>query len=346
MGPCDTLEEMPPDEKRRAYHALARAVHGDHGALSKLHKAHGRWPAPGSHEGTDEAWKDLEKKGVGLVLADDPGYPASLREIPLFPWGLYHQGDLAPLALPAIAIVGTRKATDGARLLAREFAAAFARAGLTVVSGLAFGIDAAAHMGALQGEGPTVAVLANGLPQVYPAHHAELAREILRKGGALVSEYPPGEPPLPRRFLERNRIVSGLTRGIVVIEAPERSGSLATARFALEQNREVFVIPGPPKHPNYGGSHRLIREGAELVTSPEEVLRALGVEPSDPGAGSPPSEGEESIILAALARSSSPLTIDRIIELTHLEPHVALRTVSLLIIKKRLCESGGRYMVC
>ena len=177
----------------------------------------------------------------------------------------------------AIAIVGTRRATPDGKSTARRFAAELARAGIVIVSGLAFGVDAAAHEGCLDAEGKTVAVLACGLANIYPRNNEPLAKKILAQGGAIISEYPPDMPAYPSRFLERNRIVSGLSKGTLVIEAPERSGSLATARFALEQNRDVFVVPGPIAHPNFKGSHALIRQGAELVTTPEDILESYGI---------------------------------------------------------------------
>ena len=176
-----------------------------------------------------------------------------------------------------IAIVGTRRATPEGKIIAKRFARELTSYGIPIASGLAFGIDAAAHEECVATGGATIAVLAGGLDAIYPGSNAALAQKILARHGCIISEYPLGSPPLPYRFLERNRIISGISRGTLVVEAPENSGSLATARYALEANREVFVVPGSTLHPNFKGSHRLIRQGAELVTTPEEIFEAYGI---------------------------------------------------------------------
>ena len=213
------------------------------------------------------------------------------------------------------------------------------------MSGLAFGVDAAAHEGCLDAGGKTIAVLACGLANIYPKNNDVLAKKIVATGGTIISEYPPDMPAYKVRFLERNRIVSGLSKGALVIEAPERSGSLATARFAFEQNREVFVIPGPISHPNFRGSHALIRQGAELVTQPEDVLESCGItkekEAAMPFAGTP----EEKAVMQFLATCAVPADIDKITEATKLEPHIANQTVSFLLIKGAIKEVGPGYVI-
>src|SRR6185437_4258287 len=187
----------------------------------------------------------LEEHGVRIVLRESAEYPEALRHIAQPPFGLYVRGGPLPSMPSAIAIVGTRRADADGRTIARTFGRALAEAGLAIVSGLAFGIDAAAHEGCLDAAGKTVAVLAGGIDAIYPRAHELLAARILRAGGTITSEYPPGESAFGYRFIERNRIVSGLARGTVVIEAPASSGAMATARYAIEQDRDVFVVPGP-----------------------------------------------------------------------------------------------------
>ena len=206
-----------------------------------------------------------------IIRRGEPGYPPLLAEITDPPGRLHVRGSLP--AGPMIAIVGSRRATPYGRRAAERLAAELARAGLVVVSGLARGIDAAAHRGAMTGGGLTVAVLATGLDRIYPPEHAALAGEIAEHG-ALVTEAEAGTPPLPSRFPVRNRIISGLSRGLVVVEAAERSGALITARLALEQGRDVFAVPGSIENPLTAGTHALIRDGATLVHTTEDVLGA------------------------------------------------------------------------
>jgi len=228
----------------------------------------------------------LGKDGNHLLTIDDPAYPPLLHEIPDPPLVLYVRGDPGALCAPQLAIVGSRNPTEGGRRTARAFAAELAAAGLAVTSGLALGIDGAAHEGALAGGGRTVAVAGTGLDRVYPARHRELAERIAA-AGALVSELPTGVPPLPAHFPRRNRIVSALCVGTLVVEASLKSGSLITARLAAEQGREVFAIPGSIHSPLARGCHRLIRQGATLVESAGDVLAELapllGVTTTTPG---------------------------------------------------------------
>jgi DNA processing protein len=189
---------------------------------------------------------------------------------------LFVLGDPRKLAAPQLAMVGSRNASVGGRNTARLYAGYFARAGLTITSGLALGIDAASHLGALAGGGETVAVCGTGLDRVYPLEHVELAARI-RANGALVSEFPPGTPPLRANFPRRNRVVSGLSLGTLVIEAAVQSGSQSTARHARKQGRNVFAVPGSIASPLSAGCHQLIREGASLVGRPEDVLLELKI---------------------------------------------------------------------
>lgn len=220
-----------------------------------------------------------------MLCVFDDGYPAQLAHIPDPPLVLFYNGDLSCLDQRSIAIVGARRATAAGRETAEQMATAFAGLGVVVTSGLARGIDGAAHTGALAGNGKTIAVLGSGLGQLYPAINRNLAQRILKQGGLLLSEYPHQQPPLAFQFPERNRIISGLSEGVVVVEAGLRSGSLITARFALEQGRDVFVVPGPVTSLVSQGCHRLIRQGAELVTDASQVAESLQIDLPD---ASPP----------------------------------------------------------
>ncbi|HZT04700.1 MAG TPA: DNA-processing protein DprA [Steroidobacteraceae bacterium] len=222
----------------------------------------------------DLAW--LHASGARMVLWGEPEYPQQLAAIPGAPAALYVLGDLGVLSTPQLALVGARGASPLGRAIAREFAEALALAGLTITSGLAAGIDAAGHEGALAAGGRTVAVAGTGLDRVYPRQHAALAARI-RAGGALVSEFPPGMGPQRQNFPRRNRVISGLARGTLVVEAADRSGSLITAERAAEQGREVFAVPGSIRSPLSRGCHRLIRDGAQLVEGPADVLAGLGL---------------------------------------------------------------------
>ena len=215
------------------------------------------------------AWAGVEGNHV-LTLADD-AYPRLLLEIPDPPLLLYAKGDIALLNRPALAIVGSRNASAQGVAHARQFAQAMSAAGLTVVSGLALGIDAAAHEGALQDGGATVAVIGTGADIVYPARNHALAHRIASEG-CIVSEYALGTPPLPANFPRRNRIISGLAGGTLVVEAAAQSGSLITARLAAEQGREVYAIPGSIQSPLARGCHELIRQGAKLVETAKDIL--------------------------------------------------------------------------
>jgi len=225
---------------------------------------------------TTLAW--LAQPGHHLITFHDPHYPPALAAIPDPPLLLYVAGRTALLAQPLVAVVGSRNASVQGKLDAESFAAALSGAGLCVVSGLALGIDTAAHEGALRGIGATIAVVGTGLDRVYPARNRALAHRIAEHG-CLVSEYALGTPPLAANFPRRNRIISGLAAGVLVVEAAAQSGSLITAQMAAEQGREVFALPGSIHSALTKGCHRLIREGAQLVETVDEVLAAMCVSP-------------------------------------------------------------------
>lgn len=219
--------------------------------------------------------KRMREMNIRLVVWGEANYPPPLATIEDPPCVLYLRGEWRPQDERAVALVGTRNPSVYGRLVAEELARELARQGITVISGLARGIDTAAHEGALQGGGRTLGVKACGLDVNYPRESAALAERMVERG-ALLSEYPLGTPPEGWRFPARNRIISGLARGVVVVEAPLKSGALITADFALEQGREVMAVPGPVNTRRHEGCHRLIKEGAHLVESIEDVLSVLG----------------------------------------------------------------------
>jgi DNA processing protein len=219
------------------------------------------------------ALRALEQTGARVVpLWDEARYPALLRAIHDPPALLYVRGELPQPE--ALAVVGARRASTAGQRLTLELCTELASRGIVIISGLARGIDAAAHQGALEGGGTTVAVLGCGIDRIYPPENARLFHQILERG-AILSEYPPGTPPLAGHFPGRNRIISGLCRGVLIVEAAEESGSLITADFALEQGREVFAVPGPVFAPTSRGVNRLLKEGARLVTEARDILEIL-----------------------------------------------------------------------
>lgn len=255
-GPAALAEHLPADKAR----ALAAP------------------PPPQWRELLDATLAWLGDPAHHVITRDDPRYPALLAQIPDPPLILYAHGDPALLARPAVAIVGSRNASLQGKANADNFAQALSDAGLTVVSGLALGIDAAAHEGALRGAGATIAVVGTGLDQTYPARNRDLARRIAAHG-CIVSEYALGTPPVAANFPRRNRIISGLCAGVLVVEAAAASGSLITAHTALDQNRDVFAIPGSIHSALAKGCHKLIREGAMLVETVDDVLDAMRLSP-------------------------------------------------------------------
>ena len=221
----------------------------------------------------DLAW--VNQPDNHIVCYDDDAYPALLREIPDFPPLLYCCGNIDLLKTPQIAIVGSRKCTPGGARTAKDFASTLAQAGLTITSGMASGIDTQAHQGALSRTGNTIAVTGTGLDRIYPSQNKQLAYDI-HEQGLLVSEFPLGTGPERENFPRRNRIISGLSIATLIVEATRRSGSLITARQALDQGREVFAIPGSIHNPQARGCHQLIRDGARLAEQASDIIEELG----------------------------------------------------------------------
>jgi DNA processing protein len=291
--------------------------------------------------------------GVTLIPRGDPAYPQALEEVPDPPCLLYCRGELTPRDALAIALVGSRRCTPYGLRIAARLAAGLARAGLTVVSGLARGIDAAAHRAALAAGGRTIGVLANGLARVYPPEHEALAQEIAAGPGALLSEMPMDQAPLAGLFPQRNRLISGLSLGVVVVEATPRSGSLSTARHALEQNREVFAVPGPVDSLASQGCHRLLRDGARLVESVDDILEELGplVREVRPGPGETPVRHPAELLLSDQERSllgqlgDEPVGVDELIARTGLTAAQVLATLSVLELRRLVRRLPGHHFV-
>lgn len=303
---------------------------------------------------SDIAWAALENNH--LIAIDHPLYPANLKEIPDPPVLLYVTGDPEVLGTPQIAMVGSRNPTAGGIENAERFAAELAGRGLCVTSGLASGIDAAAHRGALSAQGLSIAITGTGLDRVYPASNRELAHQLAEQG-ALVSELPIGTPPKPHHFPRRNRLISALSCGVLVVEATVRSGSLITARMATEQGREVLAIPGSIHNPMARGCHALIRQGAKLVETAEDVLEELAsqinISPlqrpavtDESSLQNPLAPAEEDPEYAQLvhALGHDPVSIDTLVERTGLS--IAALSSMLLMLEltgKVDKASGGRY---
>jgi DNA processing protein len=311
-------------------------------------RAIGRLTQPDRHGiESDLAW--LAGSGGSLLASTEARYPALLRESPDPPAVLYLLGNPAALAEPQIAMVGSRNPTAGGRETAHRFAAWFARAGLCVTSGLAQGIDTSCHEGALAGGGLTVAVLGCGLDITYPSQNEPLARRIAGSG-AVVSEFPPGTPPLAAHFPQRNRIIAGLAAGTLVIEAASASGSLITARLAGVAGREVFAVPGSILNPLARGCHELIRQGAKLVERPEDVLCELRISLSSQLLAGAPVQARDAgeldkeykILLDALA--FEPASVDTLIERTGLNSESIASMLLVLELDGHVAPyPGGRY---
>ncbi len=302
----------------------------------------------------EEEWEDLRRRGWSVVCLGDPGYPANLAEIPDPPAVLYVSAVFEPRDLVAVAVVGSRMASPMGILFTERLCRDLAAKGVTVVSGFALGIDSAAHRGTLKAGGRTIAVLGCGLDVVYPKPNADLRREIFRHG-LFVSEFPLGTPPLPGHFPMRNRIISGLSLGVVVVEASDKSGSLITARLALEQGREVFAVPGMARHYRSSGPHRLLRQGAKLVESAEDVLEEIApmIRTSTPAPGTPVPEAglrseenlteEEKTVLSHVF--AEPRHVDQICRECGLDVGKVMAALMGLEIKGLVRQLPGKYFM-
>ena len=294
-----------------------------------------------------EVWQKLERLGVIVMTLADPTYPEHLREIADPPPVLYLKGGLLAADRWAVAVVGTRRMTAYGRQVTERLVGELARSGVTIVSGLARGVDALAHRAALEAGGRTLAVLGSGLDRVYPTEHAGLAREIVERG-AVISEFPLGTPPDALNFPRRNRIISGLSMGTLVVEAGETSGALITADFALEQGRDVFAVPGSILSPASAGPNRLIQEGAKLVASAQDILEELNltaVAQHEAAREALPGNETEAALLRLL--SSEPLHVDELGRTSALPVAQVSSALTMMELKGLVRQVGGmNYVRC
>jgi DNA processing protein len=300
--------------------------------------------APIEREAFDATSRWLDDPSHHLIAWDDSDYPHALLEVGNAPPALFFMGRRELLARRAFAIVGSRHGTPQGLETAREFAHALGAAGLAIVSGLALGIDAAAHEGALGTQGSTLAVVGTGLDRVYPARNRDLATRIARDG-ALLSEYLPGTPPRKENFPRRNRLISGLARGVLVVEATLSSGSLITARLAGDQGRDVFAIPGSIHSPFSKGCHKLIREGAKLVETAQDVLDELTVGAPEKRVSPEPSRAEPRPDTTRLlvAMGYDPVGVDVLVRRTGAAPESVTAELVMLELAGRIAALPGGY---
>ena len=259
-----------------------------------------------------QVWQHCRDLGINFIVLNDQNYPALLKEIYDPPAVIYFRGDLQLLSQFTIAVVGSRKTTAYGRSVAEKLAADLARQGVVIVSGMARGIDSCAHRGALKALGKTAAVLGSGLDVCYPPENRNLMEEII-KNGVVLTEFPPGTQPKPAHFPMRNRIISGLSHGVLVVEAAEKSGALITADCALDQGREIFAVPGSIHSPLSRGCHRLLKEGAAVCETAADILFALGKNVSEEAATAVDLTPKQEAVLAAL--EYEPVHFDQLIVL-------------------------------
>jgi DNA processing protein len=296
----------------------------------------------------DLEWEKLEKEKIKIVTILDKNYPKLLKEIYNPPALLYYKGNLGAISDFTLAVVGTRKVSPYGEQVAAEITKELARNGLAIVSGLALGVDALAHGSALEVNGQTVAVLGSGLAgqNIYPVSNRYLANKIVSQGGALLSEFPLGMLPLKHNFPIRNRIISGLSLGTLIIEAGLDSGALITARYALEQNREVFAIPGNIYSPSSIGPNNLIKLGAKLVTEANDILEALNLSEATTYLETKnivPETKEEEILLKFLTKE--PIQVDKLINQSGLNTAAVNSTLLMMEIKGKVKNLGGANYV-
>ncbi len=293
----------------------------------------------------DQVWEQLEAKGITVLIQTDENYPRRLQELEQPPPVLYMLGELTSEDEWAVAVVGTRRVTAYGRQVAEDIAGTLARNGISVISGLARGIDSISHQAALHAGGRTIAVMGSGLDRIYPPENRRLAEQIAAHG-ALISDYPPGTPPEGSNFPPRNRLISGLSLAVVIVEAGQTSGALITAAFAADQGREVFAVPGNITSPGSKGTNRLIRDGAQPLLHPEQVLEALEltmVAEQRTARVLLPADAVEAQLFEALGRE--PLHIDEIRSRTDLPIEKVTATLALMELKGMVRQVGGMQYI-
>ena len=284
----------------------------------------------------------IEKLGVKIIINDDKNYPERLKNIDYPPTLIYVKGEILPRDQISIAIVGSRKITSYGRQVTEKIAGELASSGVTIVSGLAIGVDGVAHRSALDVGGRTIAVVGSGIDNIYPPSHKNLAQDIANSG-CIISEYPLSYPALPVNFPHRNRIISGLSLGVVVIEGTQKSGTLLTAAHAAAQGREVFAVPGPITSPNSSAPHILIKQGAKLVTGVSDILEELDIKTRAKTADLPslPQTFEEKAILNLLEHG--PLHIDQILRSVEFDLGKVMATLTTMELRGIVKNVGGIY---
>lgn len=286
----------------------------------------------------DRLLGDLDKRGIKFMTINDPEYPELLKEIYDPPAIIYYLGEIEKDSLN-VGLVGSRKPTDYGQEVTHEFAYQLARNGITIVSGMAIGVDTIAHEAALEAGGKTIAVLGCGLDHLYPSRNVALAKNII-KSGAIITEFPLGTPPLRHNFPIRNRIISGLSRGVLVTEAAESSGSLITASSALEQNRDVYAVPGPIFNLNSRGPNNLLKMGAKAVTSSQDIFDDLNLDITASSKPMPIAEsGEEELIIKFLTAAAAH--IDAIIKNTEIPQQKVASVLTMMELSGKIKHTGG-----
>ena len=293
-------------------------------------------------------FEKLKKQKIGLILFFEKDFPENLKKIQNPPLGIYFSTFLSLKEIfssPSIAIVGTRKPSLYGKEIAEKFSFELASLGFNIVSGLALGIDTSAHQGAIKAQGKTIAVLGSGIDQIFPSSNLSLAEKI-KSFGAILSEYPLSSPPLPYHFPQRNRIIAGLSLGVLVVEAPKKSGALITAKIALEEGREVFAIPGSIFWKNFEGNHFLIKKGAKLVENIEDILEEIKSQaqiqfPKETFSFNFESKEEKEIF--EIVKNFPGIEFDKICSSSKIFPEKVASILALLEIKGYLKEIKGRY---
>ena len=289
--------------------------------------------------------RQVEASGAQVLTWESPNYPNLLRQIPAAPPLIFVRGRFEPLDQWAVAVVGTRRLSAYGRLITHDLANGLARNGITVVSGLARGIDAVAHRAAIEAGGRTIAVMGCGIDKVYPPEHRDLAHAVA-DSGALVTDFPLGTEPSSANFPARNRLISGLSLGVVVVEAGEKSGALITSRFALEQDREVFAVPGNINSPVSVGANRLIQQGAKLVMRVDDILEELNLRMAAEQAVAQVALAETAEEAALLSQLSSlPTHVDELGRLTGLPSSLLSSTLTMMELKGFVQQVGGMNYV-
>lgn len=287
------------------------------------------------------SWQEIAKLQLNVTPITDPAYPKLLKEIYDPPAVLFTRGDLNILNNLCLGVVGSRQATNYGLAMTGELVGALAQAGITIISGLAYGIDAAAHQATLDAGGKTAAVMASGLDQIYPTANHTLAQNILNKNGLWISEFPPQTAPLKQNFPFRNRIIAGLSQGTVVIEAAKSSGALLTAKHALESNREVFALPGNVTSPASAGTNELLKQGAHLITTASDILSVFGLASVSTLPRQPLAAGLESLLEKI---PYEPTHLETLVRLLNLPAGELISSLTLLELKGYLKdEANGQY---